>query len=64
MDKSGVTANNNSVKDCFLLLLLTAFIYLPFLGCPVVEKSCFFRVKDVPLSMITPRFSGSARSAF
>jgi 4-amino-4-deoxy-L-arabinose transferase-like glycosyltransferase len=34
MDNSGVTANNNSVKDCFLLLLLTAFIYLPFLGFP------------------------------
>jgi len=26
--------NNNAVKDCFLLLLLTAFIYLPFLGLP------------------------------
>jgi len=44
MDNSGVTANNNSVKDCFLLLLLTAFIYLPFLGCPVWDGNEPLRV--------------------
>ncbi len=44
MDNSGVTANNNSVKDCFLLLLLTAFIYLPFLGFPVWDGNEPLRV--------------------
>ena len=44
MDNSGVTTNNNSVKDCFLLLLLTAFIYLPFLGFPVWDGNEPLRV--------------------
>lgn len=44
MDNSGVTVNNNSVKDCFLLLLLTAFIYLPFLGFPVWDGNEPLRV--------------------
>ncbi len=44
MDNSGKTANNNSLKDCFLLLLLTAFIYLPFLGFPVWDGNEPLRV--------------------
>jgi len=44
MDNFGVTTNNNSVKDCFLLLLLTAFIYLPFLGFPVWDGNEPLRV--------------------
>jgi len=44
MDNYRVTANNNSVKDCFLLLLLTAFIYLPFLGFSVWDGNEPLRV--------------------
>ena len=35
---------NNTVKDCFLLLLLTAFIYLPFLGLPAWDGNEPLRV--------------------
>ncbi len=44
MDNYRVTANNNSVKDCFLLLLLTVFIYLPFLGFSVWDGNEPLRV--------------------
>jgi len=44
MDNFRVTANNNSVKDCFLLLLLTVFIYLPFLGFSVWDGNEPLRV--------------------
>jgi 4-amino-4-deoxy-L-arabinose transferase-like glycosyltransferase len=36
--------NNNAVRDSFLLLLLTAFIYLPFLGLPVWDGNEPLRV--------------------
>jgi 4-amino-4-deoxy-L-arabinose transferase-like glycosyltransferase len=35
---------NNTVKDCFLLLILTAFIYLPFLGLPAWDGNEPLRV--------------------
>jgi 4-amino-4-deoxy-L-arabinose transferase-like glycosyltransferase len=44
MESSGNTANNNSVKDCVLLLLAAAFIYLPFLGFHVWDGNEPLRV--------------------